>query len=353
MKLQTLLEKTSELDIFLRFLPNLDEANIRKSGNSGRNISSPFVTDNHPSFSIYETADRKLKFKCHSSGQAGDCFQLVADLHNLDCRTQFQEVLKLVNKEMKLGIENNMPATYTNQIWKAEYYGVFSKPAIVFWKTRKVDMATLERFRVKQLTKLVYNKKAVNDYHYHKTVAFEFTVNGRKKLYVPAGPNPKVKKRYFFKTQLNADIFGLRQLPKKKQKFILICEGEGDVLCAAAHGLPAVCFQSATTMPTRHQMRTLRRKGSNLILCYDLDDAGRKAASKITWKYQSVIDLKIPKDSTHFIDEDGVIQVYENEALQKEKVHNKDLSDWLPHSSVHEFRNLIDKTIKDNRCEGI
>ena len=83
MKLTTLMEKTSPLEIFLHFIPNLDAANIRKTGSPGKNISSPFGEDKNPSFSVYEKSG-KLKYKCHASGNQGDCLQLVADLNNFE-----------------------------------------------------------------------------------------------------------------------------------------------------------------------------------------------------------------------------------------------------------------------------
>ena len=347
MQLETLWEKTSPLEIFLYFIPNLEEANIRKIGNPGKNISSPFGEDKNPSFSVYEDSRRKIKYKCHSSGHTGDCFQLVADLHQLDCRSQFNEVLQLINQQMKLGIETERPNSHTSKIWRAEYYEAFCKKALTFWESRKVDVPTLHRFGVRQLKKLTYKNKARYDYHQTAVVAFEFTVNARKKLYVPSSPNPKLKKKYFFKTQKNQDIFGLRQLDRKKQKYLLICEGEGDVLCAAAHGLPAVCFQSATTLPTRQQMRTLKRKASNLVLCYDLDDAGRKAVKKLTWEYPFLIDLKIPPNSNYWVNEEGELELLETEKAAQENY--KDLSDWLPNSSVHDFEKLIATQIKAAR----
>lgn len=370
MKLNTLLQKTSPLEIFLHFTPNLEETHIRKSGSPGRNISSPYVEDNNPSFSVYEDRGGKLKFKCHSSGGQGDCFQLVADLNNLDCKTQFNEVLKLINEKMKLGLDNAKKSAYHSEVWKATHYEGFTKKAKEFWLDRNVDVNTLERFGVRQLKLLTFTQanKRVSKFDYQKdgVVAFEFTVNGRKKLYVPSGPNPKLRKKYYCKNQNNSDIFGLRQLPKKKQKYLLICEGEGDVLCASAHGLPAVCFQSANTNITKRQLRELKHKASNLILCYDIDEAGKKAASNLCWKYPSLINLEIPRDNLFVIgkesnpDNEGLVLYWQDLSEQQLELYNvssegkeaesyKDLSDWLPNGNIGNFRTMIDRAIKDGR----
>jgi len=365
MKLDALLEKTSPLEIFLHFTPNLEETHIRRKGNPGRNISSPYVEDTNPSFSVYEDSSRKLKFKCHSSGQQGDCLQLVADLHNLDCKSQFNDVLKLINEKMKLGLDNKA-TSYQSNVWRGTYYEGFTKKAMTFWLNRNVDVATLEKYGVRQLKQLTFKqpngKKNHFDYHKDGVTAFEFTVNARKKLYVPSSPNPHLKKKYYCKTQNNNDIFGLRQLPKKRLKFILICEGEGDVLCAAAHGIPAVCFQSANTNITKQQIRSLRRKASNLVTCYDLDEAGRKAIAKLCWRYPSLINLDIPRNNKYSLGSDkseGLVLYWEDMDLETKELMGiadkgkleeyKDVSDWLPNRNVSELKAMIDRVIKDGR----
>lgn len=362
MKLSLLLSKTSELEIFLHFLNHLDENHIRKKGNPGRNISSPFQKDDNPSCSIYEDDAQKLKYKCHASGRGGDCFQLVADLHQLDCRSEFNEVLKLINDRMKLGLEN-VSTRYQSKVWKTDYYEGFTKKAKDFWLDRAVDIATLERFGVRQLKSLVFTHpvtKKVSTYYFHQKglTAFEYTVNRRKKLYVPSKPNPQLKKKFYCKTQNNNDIFGLHQLPKKKQKFLLILEGEPDVLCAVASGIPAVCFQSANVHVTKQQIRTLRRKASNLVLCYDLDKAGRAAIAKLRNQFPCLINLDIPKDSTGFVingkaeenDETKIGTVCYEMAAKGAKVETyKDLCDWLPNAMVSDFRLMINRVIKDGR----
>lgn len=369
MKLSSLLEKTSRLEIFKHYLPsesNFDEDCIKIKGvRPGRNILSPFVKEKNPSFSIYQEGDN-LKYKCWASGPAGDVFQFVADLKQIDCKANFNEVLEIINRDMKLGLENKK-TRYQSPNWKAEYYEGMNKKAKDFWLSRNITEETLEKFGVRQMKKLTYKspstkKSSQFDYHKDGFVAFEFTVNGRKKLYMPTSVNPHLKKKNYSKTQTNADIFGLRQLPKSKQKYLLICEGESDVLCAVSHGIPAVCFQSANSHITKQQIRLLRQKASNLLICYDLDEAGRKAIKKLTWDFPSLINIDIPKDSTGYIVTQEVLEdlkldkkelgkiKYELPASDKTKiVAYKDISDWLPNAYVADFKFMIDTEIKAAR----
>lgn len=75
---EELLQQINPQDIFLKFL-GLNE--IPRG-----NISSPFSQDKNPSFKIYPDTNT---FKCFSTGNQGDAFQLVALLNNMDCKTNF------------------------------------------------------------------------------------------------------------------------------------------------------------------------------------------------------------------------------------------------------------------------
>ena len=86
----TILEHTTQENIFLHFL-NLTTF---PTGN----VSSPFTKDENASFKLYKNGS----FKCNSSTKQGDVWQFVAYLNNLDCTTQFVEVLQIVAKEMNI-----------------------------------------------------------------------------------------------------------------------------------------------------------------------------------------------------------------------------------------------------------
>ena len=81
MNKDTILQAISSEEIFLKFL--------KISEFPKGNISSPFTDDTKPSFVLYKNGS----FKCHSTGNQGDCFQLVAYLKNIDCKSNFQAVL--------------------------------------------------------------------------------------------------------------------------------------------------------------------------------------------------------------------------------------------------------------------
>ena len=86
----TILAAKSEQDIFLKFL--------QLSEFPKGNISSPFSDDKNASFKLY----KNNTYKCNSTGRQGDCFQFVADLKDIDCKQNFNEVLKIIAKEFNI-----------------------------------------------------------------------------------------------------------------------------------------------------------------------------------------------------------------------------------------------------------
>ncbi len=95
MNKDNILNLITEQEIYLKFL-NLSQ--FPKG-----NISSPFSEDKNASFKLYKNGT----FKCHSTGKQGDVFQFVADLNQIDCKSQFNKVLELIVKECNLDLNGN------------------------------------------------------------------------------------------------------------------------------------------------------------------------------------------------------------------------------------------------------
>ena len=93
-----ILQQTNCNEIYIKFLGLVE---FPKG-----NISSPFSKDEKPSFKVYTNGT----FKCNSTGRQGDVWQFVADLKQLDCKAQFDQVLEIVANEMNLVLPENLTA---------------------------------------------------------------------------------------------------------------------------------------------------------------------------------------------------------------------------------------------------
>lgn len=140
------------------------------------NISSPFSKDKKPSFKLYENCT----YKCNSTGKQGDCFQFVADLHNIDCKTNFNDVLqliatkfpafdftkpipehqKIIIKEIPIVPSNNeQHFCYTTKAFTKEHLDYFSQSN---WN---VSREILEKYKVFALDKFeFFNSKKRRNY---------------------------------------------------------------------------------------------------------------------------------------------------------------------------------------------
>ena len=100
---QEILQMVSTADIYLHYL-HLDKI-------PAGNISSPFSNDKKPSFKVYQNGT----FKCHSTGNQGDVFQFVADLHKMDCKKDFKSVINKIATDLNIINDSKTPLSKNKQ----------------------------------------------------------------------------------------------------------------------------------------------------------------------------------------------------------------------------------------------
>ncbi|SFF22860.1 VapE domain-containing protein [Flavobacterium xueshanense] len=311
-------------DIYLKFL-NLPE--LPKG-----NISSPFSEDKKPSFKLYSNGS----FKCNSTGKQGDVFQLVADLNQLDCKTQFQEILNVVAKEMNLPLgtlesTRNLPYQPKKSVPKQEKPFVlsvthteFENNHIAYWDKLGVQRELLKKYNVRAVSKYSFFSPAKNKELTFVTkddvLVFSYEVNENFEVYIPAQLDKNQPKK-FSNGLKNGDVFGLEQLGTEKIENLIICAGKKDTIVAVSRGFKAVTFRSETHNPTISQIKTLQSYCQHLYICYDNDNGGINGRNKIIDKYPETIPLTLP-------------QVY------------NDLTDYFQEKSASDFQNIIDVALK-------
>lgn len=278
---ETVLKNTTEENILQTFFP------AYKSGKK-QNYKSPFSeSDDKPSLSFY-TDKSGLKFKSHNTGNQGDVFQFVADLHQLDAKKDFLKVLALINEKLNLGIENKPK----EESLKTEFQP-FNSLFLAFWKQAKITEQTLKKYNVRQYSLLQFvsatGRKWKFDYKDSNQIAACYTIHGRIKTYIPEVPelfNNDIlfrgqKKTFGFKNQNSSDIFGLEQLPEPPLNYIIFAAGEKDCLALNEHGFNAISLQSEHQLPQEDLIKNLHTKAAHLLCCYDNDESGKKAAEKL------------------------------------------------------------------------
>lgn len=262
----------------------------------GRKFRNPFYQDTHASCSLYY--DRRAGvYKYRDFGNedyAGDCFDLVAKMHNLSCRNtaDFIEIMRLIDRDLNLGLSDDtqpfrtracprppmrepspkrkepLPYSYRMQ--------AFSEPELAYWRQYGIDAETLNRYGVVSLAEYRGVSNAGRAFTLRSSPSepmFGYVRQNGIKVY-----RPQSQSRFLFGGSFNDYYcFGLEQLPATGDT-LFITGGEKDVLSLAAHGFPAICFGSETTHIPHKLIEELSPRFRNIVLLYDMDATGRKQA---------------------------------------------------------------------------
>jgi DNA primase len=318
-KLQ-LLEKVSQEDIIKTYLQSFNPT-------SKKNYHSPFGKDDKPSLAFYQSGSN-WKFKSHNTGHAGDVFQFVADLKGIDCKKNFKEVIDQIAEDMQLksgSVKQTSKPVIANAVSETinkkknlqiTFEKGYTKTFLNYFDQFKINVETLIRFEVFQVKQHDFisseGKRCKFDYSKSNQVAVCYQVNGRIKIYFPKLEGIQEKK-FGFKEQTNADIFGLTAITKQAahHSILFITAGEKDCLSLNSNGFPAICFQSENTSPSPEQIKSINSLSDKICIVYDNDAPGRSASDTLAkttgWNqiqlpanFKDVAEFFIPNSTADF-----------------------------------------------------
>ena len=322
------------------------------------NISSPFSEDKKPSFKIFKNGT----FKCNSTGKQGDVWQFVSYLKDLDCKTQFTEVLKIIANQMNITLQDNTnialqgntnnieknTKTYKNStdkdiitlqvdcndndqpiasnnipskldIEKRD----FTKLDLKYWSNLGVNKEILEKYNVHSIASYTWtNKKPI--YTKNEAVAFAFELENKYKLYIPNQPEIGITKKIL--PAFAKGIFGLEQLSSEKKETLIICAGEKDTIVAKSRGFDAVTFGSETKHIEENNIKLLQGLCKYLFVCFDNDKAGENGRNALIKRFPEIIALQLPVN---------------------ENIKGYDITDYFQEHSSEDFLKIIDLAVKN------
>lgn len=323
----------------------------------------PFHNEKSPSF----MANRERQsWHCFGCGKGGDIFSFVQEMEGMD----FVESLKYladkagVTLTFKGGTGKSEEKARLKEVCQeaARFYHNFllkmdqSAPAREYLKNRGLKGETIEEWRIGYvpeqwdlLTKYLLKKGhsiddlvtagltikrdganaasskgyydrfrgrimfPIRDVHgavvgFTGRVLVETEKSGGKYVNSPQTP-------IFDKSRL---VFGLDLAKQeiKKKNYIVMCEGQMDVIAVAQSGMKNVVATSGTAM-TEHQITLLKRYSSNMAMAFDADEAGIKAAKR-------GIDLAIASGMRV-----KVIEIPEGAGGDPDECVNKDPTVWI------------------------
>jgi archaellum biogenesis ATPase FlaH len=245
-----------------------------------------------------------------------DCLENAEKIKGLDCSNakDFIEILKTINRDLNLGLDDNDNETSfvqscppkpkgevkPNLIPQSEIpqkekpYSIvqqsFSEKEMVFWRQYGITPEMLKTYKVLSLKEFRSENSDGKPFSY-KSFGDEpmFGYAGKKhvKIYRPFSQN-----RFLYGGNIPEHYcFGLEQLPIKGDT-LFITGGEKDVLSLVSHGFHAVCFNSETSNIPQGIIKKLSYRFKHIILLYDTDKTGLDSSLKHT---QQLEDLGVKR----------------------------------------------------------
>lgn len=287
---EKILEKISEKEIFDHFLKPFHEGTALKPG---QNISNPLLPEKQktPSFNIYER-NGKWKFKDFSTGDNGDCWNLVMRLKKID----FKDTLKLISNEFMINEKSKTVILdrKKNGIKKPLLFNrSFNTQEKEFWKKYGINEDTLKTFQVNALTNYIAYNKDGDEYevkNQNDTLMFSYNYGNCYKIYKPID---KTNRFIYLGERDQNFFFGINQLPENGNN-VFITGGEKDVMTLHAHGYSAICMNSETATIPENLMINLKARFEQVIVLYDNDETGLKQSRKIAQQH-GIVQLVLPE----------------------------------------------------------
>jgi hypothetical protein len=292
---QNILSTTSSgLDFYRFVLPHLEV-----TGHKSRNIRNPFYDDNKSGLSIFLSDDQWLFNDFGNTDYKGDVFNFAGHYYRLDPVTDFPEILKRMNFDLNLNLQNSYPSKMPVPISMP----VLSKPVqgeastldpsklklrsnffdfeIDYWSRYGISLELLKRFQVMPVAEMqpkpgfILNSIPANP-------IFAYQANATcSKIYQPYSTKFKFQ---WVGNHPSDWIFGYKQLPSTAHS-LFITGGEKDVLSLSQRNVNAITLNSETATLTAELFSELTSRFANIYILYDADSTGMRQSELICKKY--------------------------------------------------------------------
>ena len=272
----------------------------------------PFHEDHSPSMSV---SREKQIYTCFSCGATGNVFKFISDYENIS----FMEAVKKcadmasisinIGQAKKINKHQDLYDIYelSQKFYQNNINTEFGKRAKEYLYNRKLNDDVIKEFGIglslnekDMLAKLLKSKKydektllrsglvnennyLLNDVYRNRIMFPLYDLNGKVIGYNGRVYNGETENKYV--NSKETDIFKKRELlynyhrakeECRRKKSVIIMEGPLDVIRAYTIGIKN-CVASLGTAFGKEQAMLIRKLSSNVILCFDGDDAGLKA----------------------------------------------------------------------------
>ena len=286
------------------------------SGQDVKILSIFNARDKVPSmFIYYDVVSKSYKYKDFSSGNQGDSIELVKALFNMP--TRGHATYKILN-DYQIYIKNNTVAVvdifyhdkYKVVDYEMRHWTNFDQ---TYWMAYKIGSKMLDRYNVIPLSFFTMSKLGLDgveiSYTFKKSYVYGYFRNDGSlyKIYMPKNTDKK-----FIKVENY--IQGIDQL-RYDCKYLLITSSLKDLMAFNKLGISnieAIAPDSENTMIGEKAIGELKPHYEKIVVLFDNDDPGIKAAKRYKDKYGfNTILLPMEKDLSDSVKVHGIDKVRE------------------------------------------
>jgi len=304
----------------------------------------PFHDDHSPSMSV---SKEKQIYTCFSCGATGNVFKFIQDYENISFLEAVKKCADMASISINVGQAkkvNKHQELYEIYELSQKFYQnnintELGKKAKEYLHSRKLDDNVIKEFGIGLslndkdiLTKLLKSKKyddktlirsglvnennyLLNDVYRNRIMFPLYDLNGKVIGYNGRVYNGETENKYV--NSKETDIFKKRELlynyhrakdECRRKKSVIIMEGPMDIIRAYTIGVTN-CVATLGTAFGKEQALLVRKLSSNVILCFDGDDAGLKATKGAIEELTKIgIDPKIVRLENNSDPDDYIIK---------------------------------------------
>ena len=350
----------------------------------------PFHDDHSPSMSV---SKEKQIYTCFSCGATGNVFKFIQDYENISFLEAVKKCADIAHVYIDVGQarqKNKHQELYDIYNLSQKFYQnnintEFGKKAKEYLKNRNLNDDIIKEFGIglslnekDKLTKLLKSKKyddntliksglinennySLNDVYRNRIMFPLYDLNGKVIGYNGRVYNGETENKYI--NSKETDIFKKRELlynyhrakdEARKKHQIILMEGPMDVIRAYTIGIKN-CVATLGTAFGKEQAMLVRKLSTNVILCFDGDDAGLKATKGAIIELEKLgITPKIVRLENNSDPDDYIIKNGKEIFLNKitNSMNIMEFKEWLLKkeynlNNTEEFASYINTMIKE------
>ena len=276
LSLQSILEKTTEYDIYRYYLGSQFVI--------GKIMSSPFHADRHPSFGLFKSSKTgSILYKDLSTGNSGNCVHLVQKLYSLSYREALIRIITDI-------VSNNLSISCQGVHIREEFANTptiisikkknFCKADDLYWGSFCLFRDDLRHFNVFPI-QMYWINEIVQPWAYKwANPGYAYQVYNKYKIY-----KPLEDKNNKWVTNCNSyDIQGLEQLNDSKGDLLIITKSLKDVMVLYKLGYKSIAPNSENNGIPKKIIDNLKSRFTRIVILYDNDEAGINGGNKLKSK---------------------------------------------------------------------